>query len=235
MGYTLTKTPTKRKEVTRYPAKETTQHQRRETPVDCLPCDHTYCGNNSGVQLANDHTHVDNSKTTCSKTTCYSCDDIFKENIKLKAKIKVLQGNTNSDKTKSVSSVYKFVNTDEKVNRNTGIKDCTTLHGIHSFLAPKIKQERYWVGNKIISLKKNIKKCANKPGPKSKLSAFEELVIVLMKLRLGVTNTLLCDTFCISSGLFSKILNTWIPFLAKQLRNLVVWPDKEVVRQHMPA
>ncbi|XP_019625021.1 PREDICTED: uncharacterized protein LOC109470500 [Branchiostoma belcheri] len=55
-----------------------------------------------------------------------------------------------------------------------------------------------------------------------------------MKLRLGVTNTLLCDIFGISQGLCSNIINTWIPLLASHLKSLIFCPAKEVILQHMP-
>ncbi|XP_066296152.1 uncharacterized protein [Branchiostoma lanceolatum] len=86
-------------------------------------------------------------------------------------------------------------------------------------------------------MKKGVRKYTKSPkkfGPARKLHSRDELILVLMKLRLDVTNTLLCDIFNISEGLCSTIINTWIPMLASHLKPLIFWPAKEAILQHMP-
>ncbi|XP_066268877.1 uncharacterized protein [Branchiostoma lanceolatum] len=86
-------------------------------------------------------------------------------------------------------------------------------------------------------MKKGVRKFTKSPkkfGPERKLHSRDELILVLMKLRLDVTNTLLCDIFHISEGLCSTIINTWIPMLASHLKPLIFWPAKEAILQHMP-
>jgi DDE superfamily endonuclease/Helix-turn-helix of DDE superfamily endonuclease len=55
-----------------------------------------------------------------------------------------------------------------------------------------------------------------------------------MKLRLGLTNQFLANLFAISVGTCSSIVNTWITFLARELKCLVFWPDKNQIRSFMP-
>uniref|UniRef100_A0A8C6WRK2 Uncharacterized protein n=1 Tax=Neogobius melanostomus TaxID=47308 RepID=A0A8C6WRK2_9GOBI len=62
----------------------------------------------------------------------------------------------------------------------------------------------------------------------------DELVLVLMKLRLGLTNHFLCNIFSISTGLCSRIVKTYISFMAGQLKALINWPCKRTIQQHMP-
>uniref|UniRef100_A0A3P8RV78 THAP-type domain-containing protein n=1 Tax=Amphiprion percula TaxID=161767 RepID=A0A3P8RV78_AMPPE len=72
-------------------------------------------------------------------------------------------------------------------------------------------------------------------GPARKLSIRAEFLMVLMKLRLGLTNEFLASIFSISASSCSTILTTWIKFLSVQLRGLVIWPDKNLIRTMLPA
>ena len=55
-----------------------------------------------------------------------------------------------------------------------------------------------------------------------------------MKLRLGLTNDFLANIFGIAAGTCSNIVNTWIKFLARELKCLVFWPPKEQIHAYMP-
>ncbi|XP_060754015.1 uncharacterized protein LOC132864615 isoform X2 [Neoarius graeffei] len=83
--------------------------------------------------------------------------------------------------------------------------------------------------------KKGIRKFQHKPGPQRRLACKDELVLVLMKMRLGLTNNFLCNVFGISAGLCSIILNTYVPFMANQLKNLIHWPIKSSIQEQIPA
>ena len=58
---------------------------------------------------------------------------------------------------------------------------------------------------------------SKRPGPLRLLSAKEELLMVLMKLKLNSTEQYFGVLFGISPSSVSRILSTWIPFLAKEL------------------
>ena len=107
------------------------------------------------------------------------------------------------------------------------------------YVSSKAKKIRYWYGSKkVISTKypRRFKKTPEKSsGPKRKLTIEEELVLVLLKVRLAVNNTMLSDLFSISLSTTSHIFNTWIKFLANELKPLIFWSSQESVRQHLPT
>ena len=57
---------------------------------------------------------------------------------------------------------------------------------------------------------------------------------VLLKLRTAVTNEMLADLFDISTGGASQVINTWVKFLACELKPLIFWPSKEAIRESLP-
>ena len=61
-----------------------------------------------------------------------------------------------------------------------------------------------------------------KSGPSRKLSLEQELLLVLMKLRLELLTEDLAFRFCISIGKVSQIIIAWILLLSKELEGLIV-------------
>ena len=61
-----------------------------------------------------------------------------------------------------------------------------------------------------------------------------KFVLVLMKLCLALPHKFLASLFGVSLGSCSSIINTWMRFVAKELKALVFWPRKEAVRAMMP-
>ena len=61
------------------------------------------------------------------------------------------------------------------------------------------------------------------------------LLLVLMKMRLGVTNKDLAYRFRINYGMVSKIYRSWLVILSKALQPLIVWPSRGALRQHLPS
>lgn len=58
--------------------------------------------------------------------------------------------------------------------------------------------------------------------------------MTLMKLRLGSTNMDLAERFKVSETTVSKIINTWVRFLAVELKCLTQNPPKDITLQHLP-
>ena len=97
---------------------------------------------------------------------------------------------------------------------------------------------KYWSGcRKVISTKvpRNFKRTPKKFGQARKLSFKEELVLVMLKLRLAIKNEMLADLFGISLTTTSQIINTCIKFLAQECQRLIFWPSKESIQKHLPA
>lgn len=62
----------------------------------------------------------------------------------------------------------------------------------------------------------------------------DEFLLVLMKLRLGLTNLDLATRFKVSELTVSNIFITWLDFLYIRLGALKVWPHRRVVLDKMP-
>ena len=73
-------------------------------------------------------------------------------------------------------------------------------------------------------------------GPRRQLSPREELLLVLMRLRLGLQEQDLQYRFKLSSvGRVSKIFTAWMPFLARILSPVLMpWPSRKKVQKNMP-
>ena len=60
------------------------------------------------------------------------------------------------------------------------------------------------------------------------------LLLTLMRLRVGTPEFDLAFRFQVSQSLISRILVTWIPFLAKELESLIYWPSREDIKRYYP-
>lgn len=131
----------------------------------------------------------------------------------------------------------KFLKTDAKIRTYTGLPNKKTFNNLVKYVTQKSKKLCYWSGSKkVISTKgrRNFKASPRKTGPQRKLSVKEELTLVSLKLRTAITNEMLADLFDISNGGASQVINTWVKFLACELKPLIFWPSKEVIRENLP-
>ena len=62
----------------------------------------------------------------------------------------------------------------------------------------------------------------------------EELTLALLKLRTAITNEMLADLFDISNVELPKVINTWVNFLACEVKALIFWPSKKAIRESLP-
>ena len=74
----------------------------------------------------------------------------------------------------------------------------------------------------------------NTTGPKKHLSDFQEILLVLIKLRLGLNELDLAYRFQISQSTVSRIFQKWITIMAKKLRFLIKWPSREDLIATLP-
>lgn len=68
---------------------------------------------------------------------------------------------------------------------------------------------------------------------KGGLSWENHLLLVLMKVRLGLTNRDLAYRFELPFSTVSKVLRDWIPMLSSIVKPLIMWPSKNAVRADM--
>ena len=65
--------------------------------------------------------------------------------------------------------------------------------------------------------------------------ACKQVLLVLTKIRVGVTNKDLVYRFRINYGMVSKICHNWLVILSKALQPLIVWPSRGALHQHLPS
>ncbi|VDI47584.1 Hypothetical predicted protein [Mytilus galloprovincialis] len=69
---------------------------------------------------------------------------------------------------------------------------------------------------------------------KFQLEVADQLLLVLMKLKLNLLFDDLARRFGISKSLASKMFNAWMPVLAEKLKDLVAWLPRETIRACCP-
>ena len=99
---------------------------------------------------------------------------------------------------------------DEKVLFYTGLPNFATLLLVLEFVTSKL------------------------PASRGTLSSFQELFLVLMKLRLNLEEKDLAYRFGIHQSTVSRIFKKWTALMATQLSPLIRWPSMEEVRTTMP-
>ncbi len=139
---------------------------------------------------------------------------------------------------KALFSVEKLKDDDSAVKFYTGFPSYSSLAAVLEYLKPKLDNLSYWRGSKSQDSKKEKEETqvsSLKRGRKRrKLSQFEELIFVLMQLKVGLFLNDLADRFGISISHASKIFTTWINFLYHELPLLFPFPSKELVKSMMP-
>ena len=126
------------------------------------------------------------------------------------------------------------IKSDRKMRFYTGIQSVAVFNALFSLVKPHILKLNYWRGNRVLCSKaRNKSRLRTKPN---KLHGKDQLLLVLMKLRLGLLNEDLADRFQISVGTCSSIFCTLVKFLSQFFGDaLITWLPKEVVRSNLPV
>jgi len=136
-------------------------------------------------------------------------------------------------KLNTTDKCHQFIATDRQVKQHTGMANRSALNALYRHLSLDASKMRYWHGEKRDKVSKGrSRRCVQ--GRDRRLSIKSELVLVLMKIRLGLTNEFLGTLFGISPTVCSSVINTWVKFLAYNLKPLVFWPDRDAIKQHLP-
>lgn len=118
------------------------------------------------------------------------------------------------------------------MNVNTRVPTLSLFNKLHNLIAPYVN--RRWTGAK--SALKTLRNYNHqtKFGPTRKLGSQVELLMVLMKLRLGLLNKELAKRFKISETLFSRIFLAWLRAASVVLRPMVFFSKEEELMSSMP-
>ena len=154
-----------------------------------------------------------------------------KHNSKFKQEKKV-----DNSKKRCEMVMEDVLNSDDSVKFYTGIPSLACFMLLLNTLLPHAESMKYWDKNKfqLSNYQKNLD--LKKPGRKHPLHINEEFVLVLVRLKLGLTERHLADIFSVTKSTVSRVYITWIYFLAFTFKeSLLRWPSKEEVRVHMPS
>ena len=149
--------------------------------------------------------------------------------------------------------IFEQITREVDIQSSTGLPNAESFKFLFNFLASKAATMTYWRGeaqilkgltsyaaNLIIygqgafESQQSAKIPVHRRGPRRKLAQEQELLMVLMRLKLGVQSGELAKRFKVSGSLVTSTLSTWIRFMAKELRWLVVWPNWGQVHAEMP-
>lgn len=113
-----------------------------------------------------------------------------------------------------VLSIDKFVNNDKMINYYTGFKDYAQFMLFFHCLGPSVRELN---------------------GQCTLLDPKDQLFMVLMKLRRAKEDIELAMFFDISESSVSRTVTTWINFMYFQLKEIDIWPSKEIIEEFMPS
>ena len=152
---------------------------------------------------------------------CSYCSYLKSENQNLKTKIEQLEAkcetleNQTSHLTKIISdksfTQESFENDNERGKYYTGLPSFTILLTIF-----------------------NLVKAFLPHGPNSKTSKWQEFIMVLMRMRLGLPVKVISDIFGISESSGSRIILKVLDVLYVRLKPSIFWPDRETLHKTMP-
>lgn len=99
------------------------------------------------------------------------------------------------------------IKSDVTVKHYTGLPSKPILDGLFSSIEADKCKLKYWSGKKSVGDMKYEEE-GKKPGPKRKLSPYEEFILTLVRLRLGIVGFVLADLFGVSKTRVSQIICT---------------------------
>ncbi|XP_062591744.1 uncharacterized protein LOC134253245 [Saccostrea cucullata] len=140
----------------------------------------------------------------------------------------------NKDKLFREILIDKLTKCDNHVRLFLGLPSLLFLKGLFDILNGAASSMKYWTRRSSSHEKKWHSENLRRPGKQRKLQLFEEFILALLRLRLGL-NTMFCSVlFGVSQSTVSSIFTTWMCFLDQQLKPLLKWPSRQKIKKHMP-
>lgn len=116
----------------------------------------------------------------------------------------------------------------------TGFESADAFRMLFEFLQPKAMKMHYWRGLKNTS--KNL--CFVRDLRNNNLRALtleQELLVTMMRLKVGLLVHDLAFRFNVTEGLISTVFFTWIRLFSKKLSWLITWPERHIIKRNLPS
>lgn len=170
-----------------------------------------------------------NSAQTQTETTMDDIDKLIEEKLLLKEKVE--------DPKKMGRENFISLVTESDVNCMfyTGVPTVVLLRSLFCFVSSFSNQVNYWKGSKHKQQSYQNLNGKEKTGPKRILTPFQEYILTLVRIRLGLLNRHVADIFGVSPTTSSNTFTTWVNLLYHVLKPVLKWPSREAVNKHMPA
>jgi len=134
----------------------------------------------------------------------------------------------------------KLLKTDKDVKYYTGVPDTATWNLLWDYAKDKVQKMNYWHGFCKEEVRKRKirtgtgKSPLKKPGRKRKLHQRDELLMTLMRLRLGFQVKDLADRFEVPCATVSSVFGTWVKVLASLLKDTITMPSSSCIKANLP-
>ncbi|XP_021351115.1 uncharacterized protein LOC110448927 [Mizuhopecten yessoensis] len=190
--------------------------------------------NLDNLKVANDF--LSDHDYTCIEK-CQGCTDKSAHICKLQQKNRTLESENLKlkevlyQKCKKPFSVDKILRSNKQTKFYTGFPTIAAFLAIFTYITTYVKNIQYWKGPSRVCnpLRKQAKKYKRRI-----LTTKEEIVMTLMKIRLGLLNVDLADRFGVSTTHVSHVITTWIRVLSQVLGSLVINPKPDIVQANLP-
>ena len=116
----------------------------------------------------------------------------------------------------------------------TGLPNAETFRMVYEFLKPKARRMHYWKGLKNTKTDLTLPRDLRNEHLRA-LSLEQELLITMMRLKLGLLVHDLAFRFNVGDNLISCVFFTWIKLFSKELSWLLMWPDRHIIRRNLPT
>jgi len=125
--------------------------------------------------------------------------------------LRELKANSESQVQQFSLTQESFKNNNAKVKYYTGLPTYATLMFLFNFLSPCVEM-----------------------GNRSALSQFQQLLVVLIKLRLNLGDQDIAFRFGVNQSTISRCFNKWIDIMFIRLKPLIKWPARDELLKTMP-
>lgn len=189
--------------------------------------------NEKGIKM--DHCYMYVEKTIPQYVSAETQTDLTGTDIEeLENENKMLQNRLQDKQGLMVEGFMENVlKSDQSVKKYTGVPSKKVLNGLFEILDEHESSLKYWSGQKSAKEMK-YQEQGGKPGPKRKLTKYQEFILTLLRLRLGLVTFFLADMFGVSNSRVSQIFTTWITFMSSVFGRFVKWQSKEMNMKCMP-